>query len=121
MDDEHTQPELVRELLELPDDLVVVPVAVRLAAQLAHLLQRVDDDKTCVRVLAHELLKLRVEAAAELLRAYGKVQFLRTLYAEHPVHSSLQSLIAVLKREVEHCALVDFAVPELLSRGNVVS
>ena len=97
VDDEHTQPELVRELLELPDDLVVVPVAVRLAAQLAHLLQRVDDDEPCVLVLAHELLELRVEAVAELLCAYGKVQFLRTLYAEHPVHPSLQPLKLIFK------------------------
>ena len=120
VDDEHTQPELVRELLYLADDLVVVPVAVRLAAQLAHLLKRVDDDKTCVRMLAHELLKLRVEAVAELLRTYGEVQFLRALHAEHPVHPPLQPLISVLKREVEHCALVDFEVPELLPGGDVI-
>ena len=95
--DEQAQPELVRELLYLADDLVVVPVAVRLAAQLAHLLQRVDDDEPCVLVLAHELLELRVEAVAELLCAYGKVQFLRTLYAEHPVHPSLQPLKLIFK------------------------
>lgn len=120
VDDEQTEPELVRELLELPDDLVVVTVAVSIAAQLAHLLQRVDDDEPRVRVLAHELLELRVEAVAELLCAYGEVQFLRALYSEHPVHSSLQPLISVLKSEVEHCALVDFEVPELLSGGDVV-
>ena len=119
VDDEQAEPKLVRKLFELADDLVVVPVAVGLSAQLAHLLQRVDDEPR-VRVLAHELFKLRVEAVAELLRADCKVQFLRALYAEHPVHPSLQALVAVLEREVEHRALVDFAVPELLPGGDVV-
>ena len=77
VDDEHTELESVRELFELPDNLVVVAVAVRLAAQLTHLLQRVDDDEPRVLVLAHELLELRVEAVSKLLRADGKVQFLR--------------------------------------------
>ena len=51
-------------------------------------------------MLAHELLELRVEAVAELLCAYGEVQFLRALYSEHPVHSSLQPLIAYLQKSI---------------------
>ena len=60
----------------------------------------VEDNEPRIRVLAHKLLKLRVEAVAELLRSYGKVQIRRTLHAEHPVHALLKALVAIFEREI---------------------
>ena len=78
MNDHHTDAMLVRELLEPSDDLIVVGIAIRLSTELTHLLQGINDDKSCIGMLLQEPFKLFIQSVSELFRVNGEVEIRRS-------------------------------------------
>ena len=58
MHQQQTDAALIGEGFQLANDIVVVGVAVAVAAVLSYLLQRINDDQFCIRMIPHKSIQL---------------------------------------------------------------
>ena len=103
---------LIRDALERGNVLVIGGVHIAVSGVgFSHLLQRVDDDQLRFRVFAQMLFDLFLQTAMQLFRDDAKAQFGYRLLVQ-PVHPSLDASVGVLQTEIQHIALLRFALPD---------
>ena len=111
----------VSELFQLADDFIIAGVAVSVTAQLTHLLQRVHDYQSCVRMLFEKQLQLIFQTAADLFGAGGKVEFFCAVHSKHTEHPILQPFVIIFQRKIEDGTFPDGVIPQRLTGADVVS
>ena len=78
------------------------------------MLERIDDDKHCVRVCRQEALDLLLQSTLQLLRHGSEEQIWRSVVRDIQ-QTVLDAAVAVLQAEVEHIALGSGKVPGRLT------
>ena len=88
------------------------------SAGIPRLLQRVDDDKLCCRVIAQGLGDLFLQSAAQLSADGGKAQAGRCLIGQ-AIEPTLQAAHGVLQTQVQHVAALRPQSPKRETLGNL--
>ena len=120
VNDQQTDPIGFRETLELPGCVIVVCVAV-IVGTLSDALQRVDYYKAGIGMLLHELVQLLGKAFSQLLGCNRKVKLFSSITAKHAEQPRLKSLIIILQRQIQNCALSHRITPQWLPGADMIS
>src|SRR5699024_8981692 len=118
---QHTDAVSVCKLLQFSDNLVVAGIAVRFAAGLPNFLHSVDDHEFGVRMVPHKIGKLLVQTVADFSSRRCKMEIGRIVYPIHLEHPTLDALEVIFKGEVKNRSLMDFVLPQLFARTDMVS
>ena len=108
-----TDSQLFGKRFQFADNLIIAGIAAFFVSGFPNLLQRVDNNKVCIRVFPAKGLDLLVKSAAQRLCCIGKVERGRNICTEHTIKPLLQSLLIVLQSQI---GAYDITADELLAR-----
>ena len=115
-----TDSQLFGKRFQFADNLIIAGIAAFFVSGFPNLLQRVDNDKVCIRVFPAKGLDLLVKSTAQRLCCIGKVECGRDVRAEHTIKPLLQSLLIVLQGQIENRSLMYFVAPQVLPGTDMV-
>ena len=114
-----TDSQLFGKRFQFADNLIIAGIAAFFVSGFPNLLQRVDNNKVCIRVFPAKGLDLLVKSAAQRLCCIGKVERGRNICTEHTIKPLLQSLLIVLQSQIENRSLLHRKIPEWFSAADM--
>lgn len=114
-----TDSQLFGKRFQFADTLIIAGIAAFFISGFPNLLQRVDNDKVCIRVFPAKGLDLLVKSTAQRLCCIGKVERVRNICTEHTIKPLLQSLLIVLQSQIENRSLLHRKISEWFSAADM--
>ena len=108
----------VCKLFQNPDVMIVICIQIiAVTARAAHMLQSIDDNEFCVRMLRQKLFDLLLQPALECVRHNCKMQRWRRVLRQVK-ESRLDALKRIFETEIQRFALRYCEIPERLPLRN---